>query len=119
MRSRRSVRLRLRRWSVAPLPSCYCSWKSPIIISLSKNGIRLTSASDGVKFDLDADAVKLEQIAWTAIDSDDVFLVLDRNSNGRIDNGKELFGNLTEQAPSHHPNGFLALASFRQTGKRR
>jgi hypothetical protein len=84
---------------------CKCRNMTPIILSLSNNDVRLTDVPDGVKFDLDADGV-LDSIAWTERDAADGFLVLDRNHNGKIDDGTELFGDATPQPKSPHPNGF-------------
>src|SRR3954469_23800842 len=90
-----------------------CIWTpgSPIVIDLARDGYHFTSAEDGVLFDLDGDGVP-ERVAWTRAGSDDAFLALDRNNNGRIDDGTELFGNYTPVRAGSTvtaANGFEAL----------
>src|SRR6266481_206284 len=91
-----------------PAPLQTCGDTSPIIIDTEGEGFRLTSAANGVLFDIRGDGHPV-QIAWTAPGSHNAFLALDRNGDGKVSSGKELFGNFTPQPSSNHPNGFLAL----------
>src|SRR5215467_4109474 len=88
-----------------------CACPSPIVIDLSRKGFQLTSAQSGVRFDITGTGNPI-QIGWTDASGGNAFLVLDRDGNGKIDSGKELFGNYTSQPPSPERNGYLALAEF-------
>jgi hypothetical protein len=90
-----------------------CYHDSPIIIDANGDGFDLTDEANGVEFDMDGDGLAY-QISWTSPNTDDAFLFLDRNGNGVVDSGKELFGNLTPQSKpfSKNSNGFDALAEY-------
>jgi hypothetical protein len=85
---------------------------SPLMIDLTGKGIVLTPARFGVFFDLKGKGTK-SLVGWTLAGEDaQGFLALDRNGNGKIDDGTELFGNFSPQPSSATPNGFAALAIY-------
>ena len=61
------------------------------VLDPDDNGFQFTSADDGVMFDIDGTG-KPVRIGWTKPNTDDGFLFLDTNGNGRVDNGRELIG---------------------------
>jgi hypothetical protein len=78
--------------------------RDPLTLDLDADGLETLPVSAGVLFDHDGDGVRTGT-GWVA--SDDGFLVLDRNGNGTIDSGRELFGDSTLKT-----NGQLAIDGF-------
>ncbi|MEF9387617.1 calcium-binding protein [Ralstonia solanacearum species complex bacterium KE056] len=80
--------------------------RDPLVLDLDGDGIETISTQNGavIFFDHDADGVKT-RTGW--IKPDDGWLVLDRNGNGTIDSGRELFGVDTLKS-----NGQLASDGF-------
>jgi len=90
-----------------------CQIATPILVDVDGDGFDLTDAEGGVT--INVRGTLYTQTAWTAANSDDAWLALDRNGNGGIDSFEELFGNITPQPPpppGELKNGFLALAEF-------
>ncbi len=82
----------------------------PIILDLNGDGIHLTSVADGVYFDIDNSGFK-EKTAW--VRPEDGLLVMDRNNNGLIDSGAELFGDQTILSNgTMSTSGFMTLAEI-------
>jgi hypothetical protein len=78
----------------------------PLVIDVNGDGLSLSSSADGVQFDLDGSQVT-RQTAWTRAGSDDAFLAIDENRDGRITSGRELIAGLTGP-----PNAFSYLAAL-------
>jgi hypothetical protein len=83
--------------------------RDPLVLDLDGDGIETVGINPlaPVLFDHDNDGVRTGT-GW--IKSDDGLLVLDRNGNGTIDGGAELFGDNTPSAAGAlAANGFIAL----------
>jgi len=78
--------------------------KDPLVINFAGNAAELTRTK--FAFDIDADG-RMDQIAFVGPNSG--FLALDRNGDGVINDGRELFGALSG-------NGFADLAAYDADG---
>jgi len=102
-----------------PWDEVWCSCiivTTPILVDITGDGFNLTNAAKGVSFNLNTFGGS-ERVAWTPANIDDAWLALDRNGNGIIDDGAELFGDVTPQpetAAGETKNGFRALALYDQ-----
>lgn len=74
----------------------------PLVLDLTGEGINLTKAGEGARFDVNADG-RTDQTAW--VRGNTAMLVYDKNGNGIIDDGSEMFGDQNGAA-----NGFAELA---------
>ncbi|NLY16166.1 MAG: hypothetical protein GXZ05_07260 [Gammaproteobacteria bacterium] len=88
--------------------------RDPIILDLDGNGLQTVGLASNIYFDHNGDGI-LSKTGW--VGEGDALLIWDRNSNGLIDNGAELFGDFTPMPDgSLAPNGFAALAALDANG---
>lgn len=80
----------------------------PITFDLDGDGIELTSYKQGARFDITGTG-RVVQTAF--VTGGDAFLAIDRNGNGAIDDGTELFGDQNGAA-----NGFEELKKYDSNG---
>ncbi len=78
--------------------------RDPLTLDLDNDGLETVGTSAGILFDQTGSGVKTGT-GW--VKPDDGFLVLDRNGNGAIDSGRELFGDSTLKS-----NGQFATDGF-------
>lgn len=98
------------RFGVTPQPPSNCDGRNtPLVLDLNHNGqVDLTSVvGSTIRFDVGANGLNATTAWLAAGESMDGFLALDRNGNGVVDDGRELFGN-----QHHAANGFEELRRF-------
>jgi len=84
----------------------------PLVVNIGKGAWTLTGLAEPVRFDMDANGTA-EEMGWTSPNSSLAFVSLDRNGNGVIDDGRELFGEYTMKRNGElAANGFDALQQY-------
>jgi hypothetical protein len=90
-------------WTLVPAPPPG-TYMFPVVVDLYGNGIKSVSVDQGPFFDYKGDGFA-EKSGW--VSPGEGLLCMDRNGNGAIDDGSELFGGQTPL-----PNGQLAANGF-------
>lgn len=105
--------------------SCNWVWQSgtsPIVIDTANTGFAFTDPAKGqyVTFDIMGNGQPLK-LSWPAANSGNAWLVYDRDGDGVIKDGTELFGNFSPHSHFTDPNlpqfawnGFIALGWYDQ-----
>ncbi|CDG95127.1 Complete genome; segment 14/17 (modular protein) [Xenorhabdus bovienii str. puntauvense] len=84
--------------------------ETPLVIDLTGDGIATIKENGNIFFDHDNNGI-IESSGW--IESNSAFLVWDKNKDGKINNGNELFGNNSIlKNGTQADNGFAALADL-------
>jgi len=87
---------------------------TPIVLDLNNDGVKTLSISAGTEFDLFATG-KAVNTGWAS--SSDGLLALDRNHDGKINDGSELFGSSTTLANGEKASdGYVALRELDSNG---
>jgi hypothetical protein len=91
-------------------------YATPLVLDLDGNGVSTLSVNAGVQFDIHATG-RAGATGWAA--PGDGLLALDRNGNGSIDDGGELFGSSTLLADGRRAaDGYAALQAIDSNGDR-
>jgi hypothetical protein len=84
---------------------------TPLLIDITGAGFHLDPPERGVLFDFFGSGEPF-RISWPTAASGNGWLCLPDPVTGTVTSAKQLFGNLTPQPPSPHPNGFAALRQY-------
>ena len=87
---------------------------TPLVLDLNGDGVHTRGIGAGVKFDLDATG-HASNVGW--VSAQDGFLTLDRNDDGKVNDGSELFGSATVLSTgTMAQDGFQALRDLDTNG---
>lgn len=94
--------------SASVMISSFLMFADPVVLDMNGDGLHLRGAEDGVSFDMAGTGTR-QQTGF--VRGDDALLYLDRDGNGLLDDGKELFGD--QEGDAH---GFAELSKYDGNG---